>query len=56
MSPSHDLTEMESKALREAISNEFMQHRGWTVDEYGRVMEKGVQVYKPGDVSAIKRF
>ncbi|MBK5246737.1 MAG: hypothetical protein JJE49_05625 [Peptostreptococcaceae bacterium] len=55
VSPSHDLTEMEIKALREAISDDFMQHRGWTVDDYGRVKEKGVQVYKPGYVSAIDK-
>lgn len=55
VSPSHNLTEMELKALREAISNDFMEHRGWTVDEYGRVKEKGILVYKPGYVSAIKK-
>lgn len=55
VSPSHDLTEMEIKALREAISDDFMQHRGWTVDDYGRVKEKGFQVYKPGYVSAIEK-
>jgi len=38
----HNLTEMELKALREAISNEFIDHRGWTAYEYGRVKEKGV--------------
>ena len=52
---SHDLTEMELNALRDAISDEFMQHRGWTVDKYGRVKEKGIQVYKPGYVNAIKK-
>lgn len=55
VSPSHDLTEMEIKALREAISDDFMTYRGWTVDEYGRIKEKGVQVYKPGYVNAIKK-
>jgi hypothetical protein len=51
----HDLTEMEIKALRDAISDELMKHHGWTVDDYGRVKEKGVQVYKPGYVSAIAK-
>ena len=55
LSTSYVLTEMEVKALREAISDEFMAHRGWTVDEYGRVKEKGALVYKPGYVSAIKK-
>lgn len=55
VSPSHDLTDTELKALREAISDDFMKDRGWTVDDYGRVKEKGIQVYKPGYVSAIKK-
>jgi hypothetical protein len=55
VSASHNLTEMELKALREAISDEFVLDRGWTVDDYGRVKEKGVQVYKPGYVTAIKK-
>lgn len=55
VSPSYNLSEMEIKALREAISDEFMNHRGWTVDEYGRVKEKGSFVYRPGYVSAIKK-
>lgn len=52
---SYNLTDTELKALNEAISDEFIQHRGWTVDDYGRVKEKGVQVYKPGYVTAIKK-
>ena len=56
VSPSHDLTEMELKALREAISDDFMNHRGWNVDDHGRVKEKGVLVYKPGYVNAIKKI
>ncbi len=55
VSPSHDLTDTELKALREAISDDFMKDRGWTVDNYGRVKEKSFQVYKPGYVSAIKK-
>jgi hypothetical protein len=56
LSPTHNLTEMEIKALRESISDEFMNHQGWTVDEYGRVKEKGIPVYKPGYVSAIEKI
>lgn len=52
---SYNLTEMEINALKEAISDEFMQYRGWTPDEYGRVKEKGIQVYKAGYVGAIKK-
>ncbi|HYE68265.1 MAG TPA: gamma-mobile-trio protein GmtX, partial [Anaerovoracaceae bacterium] len=39
------LTAMEKDALKDAISDDFMKHRGWTTDEYGRVKEKGIQVY-----------
>lgn len=55
VSASYNLTETELKALSEAISDEFMQHRGWTVDDYGRVKEKGILVYKTGYVTAIKK-
>lgn len=53
--PSYDLTETELDALRDAISDEFMKHQGWTTDEYGRVKEKGIQIYKAGYVTAIKK-
>ena len=55
VSPLYNLSEMEITALRAAISDDFMNHRGWTVDEYGRVKEKGILVYRPGYVSAIKK-
>ncbi|BCJ95057.1 hypothetical protein acsn021_26260 [Anaerocolumna cellulosilytica] len=55
VSASHDLTETELTALRDAISDEFMKHMGWTSDTYGRVKEKGMQIYKPGYISAIKK-
>ena len=55
MSPSHDLTDTELKALREAISDDFMKDRGWTVDDYERVKEKSIQVYKPRYVTVIKK-
>lgn len=54
-SASHNLTDTELIALNEAISDEFMKHRGWIVDEYGRVKEKGVFVYRTGYVTAIKK-
>jgi hypothetical protein len=56
LSPSHNITDMEIKALRDAISDKLMNHRGWTVDEYGRVKEKGITVYKTGYVSAIEKI
>lgn len=35
--PSYNLTDTEIDALRNAISNEFMNHQRWTTDNYGRV-------------------
>jgi hypothetical protein len=55
VSASYDLTDTELTALRDAISDEFMNHMGWTSDKYGRVKEKGIQVYKTGYVSAIRK-
>lgn len=55
VSSSHDLTETELTALRDAISDEFMNQMGWTSDTYGRVKEKGIQKYKSGYISAIRK-
>lgn len=49
------LTATEKDALRDAISDKFLKHRGWTTEEYGRVKEKGIQVYKPGYINAIRK-
>ena len=38
--PSYNLTDTEIDALRNAISNEFMNHQGWTTDNYGRVKKR----------------
>lgn len=54
--PSYNLTDTEIDALRNAISNEFMKHQGWTADNYGRVKGNGIQVYKAGYVTAIKKI
>ncbi len=47
---------MELNYLRDAFSDDFMQDCGWTVDEYGRVKQKGIQIYKPGYVNAIDKI
>jgi len=52
----NNLTDTEIDALRNAISNEFMNHQGWTTDNYGRVKENGIQVYKAGYVTAIQKI
>lgn len=53
---SYNLTDTEIDALRNAISNEFMKHQGWTTDNYGRVKENGIQVYKAGYITAIQKI
>lgn len=54
--PSYKLTDTEIDALRNAISDEFMNQQGWTPDKYGRVKENGIQVYKAGYVTAIQKI
>lgn len=54
--PSYNLTDSEIDALRNAISNEFMNYQGWTTDNYGRVKENGIQVYKAGYITAIQKI
>lgn len=51
-----ELTDMEVRALKDAISDSFFKERGWTTDEQGRVKEKGFPVYKAGYVTAIKKI
>lgn len=53
---SYNLTNTEIDALRNAISNEFMNHQGWITDNYGRVKENGIQVYKAGYTTAIQKI
>ncbi|MFJ7649175.1 gamma-mobile-trio protein GmtX [Lysinibacillus sp. NPDC097279] len=54
--PSYNLTDTEMDALNNAISNEFMNQQGWTTDNYGRVKENGIQIYKAGYVTAIQKI
>jgi hypothetical protein len=39
-----------------AISDDLFSHQGWTVDVQGRVKNKGMQLYKAGYVTAIKKI
>lgn len=52
---SYNLTDTEIDALRNAISEEFLNHQGWITDNYGRVKENGIQIYKAGYVAAIQK-
>ncbi|MBZ9692209.1 gamma-mobile-trio protein GmtX [Clostridium sp. M14] len=52
----NNLTDTEIDALKNAISDEFMDQQGWTTDNYGRVKENGIQIFKAGFVTAIKKI
>ena len=54
--PSYNLTDSDIEALRNAVSNEFMNHQGWTSDNYRSVKQNGIQIYKAGYVTTIKKF
>lgn len=45
----------EVSALQHAISAEFLKQQGYTTDEQGRVLYKGISIYKAGYVTAIKK-
>ena len=46
----------ENKKLKHAISDDFISHQGWTADAQGRVKNKGMQLYKAGYATAIKKI
>lgn len=51
------LTGTEIDALKEAISDDFMEIQGWLREDNGRVTTtKGRSIYKPGYVTAIKKI
>lgn len=54
--PSYNLIDSEIEALKNAISDEFMKQQEWIIDTYGRVKQNGIQVYKAGYVTAIKKI
>jgi hypothetical protein len=53
---SEGLLPTELSALEHAISDDLFSHQGWTVDAQGRVKNKGMQLYKAGYVTAIKKI
>ena len=53
---SEGLLPTELFALEHAISDDLFSHQGWTVDAQGRVKNKGMQLYKAGYVTAIKKI
>jgi len=51
------LTDMEREALQAAVSEEFLEQRGWTALDNGRVKnEDGRSIYKPGYLTAIRKI
>jgi len=50
------LFQSEITSLQYAISDEFLKHQGWVADAQGQVKEKGMQIYKPGYLTAIKKI
>lgn len=53
---SETLLPTELSALEHAISDELFSYQGWTADAQGRVKNKGMQLYKAGYVTAIKKI
>lgn len=53
---SESLLPIELDALEHAISDELFLYQGWTTDTQGRVKNKGMQLYKAGYVTAIKKI
>jgi repressor of nif and glnA expression len=53
---SEGLLPTELSALEHAISDDLFSHQGWTADAQGRVKNKGMQLYKAGYVTAIKKI
>lgn len=53
---SESLLPTELSALEHAISDELFSYQGWTADAQGRVKNKGMQLYKAGYVTAIKKI
>lgn len=56
-SVSAHLSELELKALSQAISDENVERQGWTMDDQGQILDsKRRQVFKPGFTNAIKKI
>ena len=55
-SQSEVLLPSELSALEHAISDDLFSYQGWIADTQGRVKNKGMQLYKAGYVTAIKKI
>lgn len=50
------LSDMETTALRDAISDDFFDKQGWTVTRAGQVKGNSCEIYKHGYVPAIRKI
>ena len=55
VSPTLNLTERELKELKNAISEDFIEERGWTITN-GRIKENGLTIYNRGYLEAINKI
>lgn len=55
--PATTLTDMEKKALQAALSADFLDGEGWTMDKSGRIKnDKGRTIFQAGFATALKKM
>lgn len=55
MQAPYDFSESEIEALSAAISGDFFEEQGWTIDTSGRVKSGNYTLYKAGYINAIRK-
>lgn len=56
LAPKSQLTDSERQALRKAVSDEFLESKGWREAEHGEIVtDKGRTVFDPGFATAIRK-
>lgn len=57
MTPSDQLTDSERQALRQAISADFLERRGWREAAHGEIVtDKGRTIFDPGFATAVRKL
>jgi len=55
--PAVTLSDMERKAMRQALSEDFLKDEGWTVDSSGRIKnDKGRPIFAAGFATALRKI
>jgi len=55
--PAFTLSELERKAVRQALSEDFLKDEGWTVDSSGRIKnDKGRPIFAAGFATALRKI